>query len=163
MTFLKSPSTIPLLALFALFLCARPSSALHCYQGVHYLNATMNLTVNDCPMMSATCTKMVDFRTSLVTRACSTTNCTVSFGGMDGIVSHGLADQPGEQLPAVNNSPLREQHPEQCGNSNHNLLLLLRRCLQFGTTPSNAADVAGQIADCSFQCDNSNDAGHSPH
>ena len=55
------------------------SSALRCYQGLQTINAPLNGTPIDCPMPNMlTCTKTVDLRSNLITRTCSSGNCTVS-------------------------------------------------------------------------------------
>ncbi|CAK5120303.1 unnamed protein product [Meloidogyne enterolobii] len=71
-----------------LFVIFDYTSALRCYQGVQYLNAPLNLTLMDCPMPNMlTCTKSVDLRSNLITRACSSGNCTINSADSNSQVS----------------------------------------------------------------------------
>uniref|UniRef100_A0A1I8BQ89 SUEL-type lectin domain-containing protein n=1 Tax=Meloidogyne hapla TaxID=6305 RepID=A0A1I8BQ89_MELHA len=84
---LFSPIFLLAYSLFIIILC-NVSSALRCYQGVQTINAPLNLTPMDCPMPNMlTCTKTVDPRSNLITRACSSGNCTINSADSNSQVS----------------------------------------------------------------------------
>uniref|UniRef100_A0A7E4W438 Activin_recp domain-containing protein n=1 Tax=Panagrellus redivivus TaxID=6233 RepID=A0A7E4W438_PANRE len=54
------------------------SNALKCYQGMQNASYPLSGVASDCTAIAVTCTKLIDFQTNSVYRACRTSNCTAN-------------------------------------------------------------------------------------